>query len=72
MYVCVCNAVTEDDIHDAARDGARRLRDLRACLGVTADCGRCACHAKACLDSAIEQQQPRHNAFSPTFQESAA
>ncbi len=72
MYVCVCNAVTEDDIHEAARNGARRLRDLRGCLGVSADCGRCACHAKTCLDSAIEQQQPQHKAFSLSYQESAA
>jgi bacterioferritin-associated ferredoxin len=72
MYVCVCNAVTEDDIHDAARNGARRMRDLRGCLGVSADCGRCACHAKACLDSAIAQQQPRQLAISLSFQESPA
>ena len=53
MYVCVCNAVTERDIENAAAQGARRLRDLRQCLGVTADCSRCACAAKCCLDAAI-------------------
>ncbi|MFB1029171.1 MAG: (2Fe-2S)-binding protein, partial [Thauera sp.] len=42
MYVCVCNAVTERQIHHAAAQGARTLRDLRQSLGVTAECGRCA------------------------------
>ena len=53
MYVCVCSAVTERDIECAAAQGARRLRDLRQCLGVTAECNRCACAAKCCLDAAI-------------------
>ncbi|WP_333857339.1 (2Fe-2S)-binding protein [Denitromonas sp.] len=52
MYVCICNAVTEKDIHHAAANGARRVRDLRV-LGVTADCGKCACAAKCCLDQAL-------------------
>lgn len=53
MYVCVCNAVTESDIHEAAAQGARRVRDLRVHLGVTADCARCAGAAKCCLDRAV-------------------
>ena len=53
MYVCVCNAVTERDIESAAAQGARRLRDLRQCLGVTAECSRCACAARCCLEAAI-------------------
>jgi bacterioferritin-associated ferredoxin len=72
MYVCVCNAVTEDDIHCAARNGARRMRDLRGCLGIAADCGACACHAKECLDSALAQQQPTGATFQSQYQEAAA
>ena len=49
MYVCVCQAVTERQIHDAAREGARTLKDLRRELGVTTDCGRCASCARDCL-----------------------
>ncbi|QID16841.1 (2Fe-2S)-binding protein [Nitrogeniibacter mangrovi] len=71
MYVCVCNAVTERDIEHAARNGARRMRDLRGCLGVGADCGACACHAKACLDAATDQ--PGMDAsFTLSMQEAAA
>ena len=53
MYVCVCNAVTERQIHHAAAQGARTLRDLRQSLGVTAECGRCARCAHDCRRSAV-------------------
>ncbi|MCX8145421.1 MAG: (2Fe-2S)-binding protein [Azovibrio sp.] len=52
MYVCVCQAVTERQIQEAARKGASRLKDLREQLGVTRDCGRCASCAHACLQQA--------------------
>lgn len=52
MYVCVCKAVTERQIHEAAAGGARTLRDLRRDLGVTRDCGRCATCARDCLKEA--------------------
>jgi len=72
MYVCVCNAVTEKDIHSAALNGARRMRDLRGCLGIGTDCGACCCHAKQCLDSALEQQRSPNPASMHTCQEAAA
>ncbi|MBK6355627.1 MAG: (2Fe-2S)-binding protein [Betaproteobacteria bacterium] len=52
MYVCVCKAVTDRQIQEAAQGGARTLRDLRRDLGVTADCGRCASCARECLKEA--------------------
>lgn len=53
MYICVCKGVTERDIHEAVRQGAVRMRDLRNNLGVTGQCGVCACHAKATLDKVL-------------------
>jgi bacterioferritin-associated ferredoxin len=41
MYICICNAVTEREIRETARLGARSLRDLREELGVAGKCGRC-------------------------------
>lgn len=58
MYVCVCKAVTERQIQEAAREGARNLRDLRRDLGVTRDCGRCASCARACLEEAQQGEKP--------------
>mgnify|MGYP000299154268 FL=1 len=52
MYVCVCKAVTDRQIRQAAEGGARTLSDLRRELGVTADCGRCASCAHECLKEA--------------------
>lgn len=52
MYVCVCKAVTDRQIREAAQSGARTLRDLRRDLGVTSECGRCASCAKDCLKEA--------------------
>ena len=34
MYVCVCNAVTEQDIFNAVAEGCASLRQLREQLGV--------------------------------------
>ena len=52
MYVCVCQAVTDRQIREAAQGGARTLQDLRRELGVTRDCGRCASCARDCLQEA--------------------
>jgi bacterioferritin-associated ferredoxin len=54
VYVCVCKAVTDRQIRRAVAAGARRLRDLRAELGVASDCGRCAACALSCLQEAIQ------------------
>lgn len=56
MYVCVCQAVTDHQIREAAHSGARTLRDLRRDLGVTRDCGRCASCARSCLNEANRGQ----------------
>lgn len=56
MYVCVCQAVTDRQIREAAQGGARTLKDLRRELGVTRDCGRCASCAHACLQEAHQGQ----------------
>lgn len=53
MYVCVCKAVTDRQIREAAMGGARTLKDLRRDLGITSDCGRCASCARDCLKEAV-------------------
>ena len=49
MYICLCNAVTERQIVQAAEDGARTSQDLAKELGVGLCCGRCADCANAVL-----------------------
>ena len=41
MYVCVCNAITEEQLRRAIADGARTLDDLREALGLGDQCGKC-------------------------------
>jgi bacterioferritin-associated ferredoxin len=52
MYVCVCNAVTDRQIREAARLGARSLSDLQRELKVATCCGRCADCAREVLAQA--------------------
>ena len=50
MYVCVCNAVTERDLKNAARRGAVTVAELRDELGVASSCGSCAAFAQEVLN----------------------
>lgn len=45
MYVCVCKAVTDTAIKQAADNGAKNIRDLKAQLGLGTGCGKCMLHA---------------------------
>jgi len=56
MYICVCKGVTDTAIREAVHKGADRMRDLKTCLGVSEQCGRCACHAKEVLEKALMQK----------------
>ncbi|WP_372749659.1 (2Fe-2S)-binding protein, partial [Litorivivens sp.] len=41
MYVCVCNGVTDRDIHRALESGSRNFRQVSKSLGVASQCGSC-------------------------------
>ncbi len=41
MYVCICNAITDQQIRDAAAAGAGDLWALQSQLGVGSQCGSC-------------------------------
>jgi bacterioferritin-associated ferredoxin len=49
MYICLCNAITDRQIVQAAESGARSTEDLASGLGVGAGCGRCVSCAKSIL-----------------------
>jgi bacterioferritin-associated ferredoxin len=58
MYVCICNGVTDRDIHEAVSRGARTVKDLRRELGVASDCGKCASCAREVLCEARSGTAP--------------
>ena len=49
MYVCICNAITDKQIREAADGGVRDLWQLQAELGVASNCGSCKDHASEIL-----------------------
>jgi bacterioferritin-associated ferredoxin len=49
MYVCVCKALTEKDVHAAVAEGCDTLKGLRCQLGLGSECGRCTGCAKTLL-----------------------
>ncbi len=51
MYVCVCKAVTENQIKRAICEGADSRRELFKCTGVGGDCGKCKAQVKELLNS---------------------
>ena len=53
MYICICCAITERDIHQAVAEGCRTATDLRRHLGVGDGCGRCLDDAHATLREAL-------------------
>lgn len=45
MYVCMCKAITKQQVQEAVEQG-RSYADIRQTMGVGTDCGCCGRHAK--------------------------
>ncbi len=56
MYVCVCNAVTDQAIREAAAAGVSTVCELTMRTGCGACCGSCVPYAASLLD---ESQRAR-------------
>ena len=41
MYICLCNALTDTDVQQAAEQGACRPREVYEACGCVAQCGSC-------------------------------
>ncbi|MDN5848551.1 MAG: (2Fe-2S)-binding protein [Nitrococcus sp.] len=61
MYVCICRAVTEEDIRATLDDGACSMRELRQRLGVCCGCCKCAPHVRKLLVEHRKLQAPSMN-----------
>lgn len=53
MYVCLCNALTDRHVRDAAHAGASRPSEVYAACGCAAQCGTCSRTVRRVLDDAI-------------------
>lgn len=59
MYICLCNAVTDQDIREAVNDGVCTFSELQDCLAVSTCCGKCTPYAQEVLQEALSQYVPR-------------
>lgn len=59
MYVCICNAVTDKQIRQAAREGCTSLRELSCRTGCSTTCGKCARMAREVLDAERQRLEAR-------------
>jgi bacterioferritin-associated ferredoxin len=50
MYVCICNALTDQQILTATENGARTVADAYRLLGAEINCGHCACLAQELIE----------------------
>jgi bacterioferritin-associated ferredoxin len=41
LYICLCNALTDSDVQQAAEAGASRPREIYEGAGCSAQCGSC-------------------------------
>lgn len=55
MYVCLCTAVTDSEIREAADRGMHDLDGLTDALGVGACCGSCRETAQAIIDEHLAE-----------------
>jgi len=55
MIVCVCNAISEKEVREAARNGARTPEAAYATYDCEPQCGCCLDYAQEIIDS----EQPR-------------
>jgi len=53
MYICICHAVTDREIKQAAKSGASSLDDLSKTLNVATNCGQCSNCARELLKEFI-------------------
>jgi bacterioferritin-associated ferredoxin len=54
MYVCICHAVTDQEIRSAVERGAVSLFDVQRELPVGCGCGRCQETASAIVDEHLQ------------------
>lgn len=41
MYLCVCNAINEDDAEEAIKAGAENAEEIHQYFGASICCGKC-------------------------------
>lgn len=66
MYVCLCKGITDRQIKAAIDNGANSVGQLRKCLGVASQCGKCMVSARELLQECTAQT-PLINGLPPYY-----
>ncbi len=54
MYVCICGAVTENDIKQAVKDGCTCLCEVQRALPAALNCTQCKCQIEEIIEETLE------------------
>lgn len=57
MFVCLCRAVTDREIHEAVDGGVDHVDQLEELCGVGSGCGSCRHLAQELIDARLEEGQ---------------
>jgi bacterioferritin-associated ferredoxin len=68
MYVCVCHAVTEDDVRRQVAAGATSPKTVRAACGMRPGCGACVKRIRALLADWAAERHAGGPATDPTVE----
>lgn len=63
MYVCVCKAVSDKAIRAQVAAGACSMRELKQCLGVGSQCGKCVPVAQQMLADSLPHSASAQSAL---------
>jgi bacterioferritin-associated ferredoxin len=55
MYICLCKAITDNQIREAVEKGATRFGQVRQELGLASQCGKCGILAREVFDQSMER-----------------
>ena len=55
MYVCICNAIRESELRDAARVCPGSAKRVYASMGKEVNCGQCLCEAESIVFEARDE-----------------
>ena len=67
VYVCICNAITDKQIRNAAEGGVKDLWALQAELGVASGCGSCKEVASQILAEYRDTPAPQPQVYVPAL-----
>jgi bacterioferritin-associated ferredoxin len=57
MFVCLCKAVTDQEIHDAVDNGVSDVRQLEELWGIASNCGTCRDFAQHLIDARLAESR---------------